>query len=99
MGANAERKSLIVNTLTVNIVSAEKEVWVGQARMVVAKTLEGEIGILPSHEPLLAMLDSGEVRVTSEEGKKIVAHAQGGFLSVENDTVTIVAREASLREQ
>ena len=66
------------------------------ASMVVARTTEGEIGILPGHEPLLAILGAGEVRVTETSGKKIVANAEDGFLSVENNTVTIVARNAEL---
>ena len=82
--------------LNVNVVSADSQVWSGEAEMVVARTTEGEIGILPGHEPLLAVLATGEVRVTQSGGRKIVATADDGFLSVENDTVTIVAREAAL---
>ena len=82
--------------LNVSLVSAAQEVWSGTASMVVARTTEGEIGILPGHEPLLAILGAGEVRVTETSGTKIVANAEDGFLSVENNTVTIVARNAEL---
>ncbi|HUG50032.1 MAG TPA: F0F1 ATP synthase subunit epsilon [Terrimesophilobacter sp.] len=82
--------------LNVSLVSAAQEVWSGTASMVVARTTEGEIGILPGHEPLLAILGAGEVRVTETSGAKIVANAEDGFLSVENNTVTIVARNAEL---
>jgi F-type H+-transporting ATPase subunit epsilon len=82
--------------LKVSVVSADQQVWSGEASMVVARTVEGEIGILPGHEPMLAILASGEVRVTLPTGDKIVAQAADGFLSVENDSVTIVARQASL---
>ena len=82
--------------LNVSLVSAAQEVWSGTASMVVARTTEGEIGILPGHEPLLAILGAGEVRVTETSGKKVVANAEDGFLSVENNTVTIVARNAEL---
>jgi F-type H+-transporting ATPase subunit epsilon len=82
--------------LKVSVVSADQQVWSGEATMVVARTVEGEIGILPGHEPMLAILASGEVRVTLPTGDKIVAQAADGFLSVENDSVTIVARQASL---
>jgi F-type H+-transporting ATPase subunit epsilon len=82
--------------LKVSVVSADQEVWSGEATQVIAKTVEGEIGILAGHEPLLAILASGEVRVTEPNGSKIAATAEDGFLSVENDTVTIVARNASL---
>lgn len=84
------------NTLRVELVSAEKAVWSGEAKMVVAKTVEGEIGLLAGHEPMLAILATGEVRITLPEGEKILANAEDGFLSVENNVVTIVARHAQL---
>ena len=65
----------------------------------VARTTEGEIGILPGHEPLLAILAAGEVRVTTLEGAVVTASAADGFLSVEHNTVTIVARNAELVSQ
>jgi F-type H+-transporting ATPase subunit epsilon len=83
-------------SLTVTLVSADQQVWSGEASMVVARTVEGEIGILVGHEPLLAILSSGEVRITLLDGTKVVAEAADGFLSVENDTITIVARKAAL---
>jgi len=85
--------------LQVSVVSADHEVWTGTASMVVAKTTEGEIGILPGHEPLLAILSAGEVRITTGSGSEsgsVRANAEDGFLSVEHDTVTIVARNAAL---
>jgi F-type H+-transporting ATPase subunit epsilon len=81
--------------LTVSVVSADHEVWSGPASMVVARTTEGEIGILPGHEPMLAILSAGEVRITSA-GASIIANAEDGFLSVEHDTVTVVARYTEL---
>ena len=82
--------------LTVSVVSADQEVWSGVAKQIVARTTEGEIGILPGHEPILAILGAGEVRVTTTEGSVITANAEDGFLSVEHDSVTIVARNAEL---
>ena len=82
--------------LQVSVVAADHEVWSGQASMVVAKTVEGEIGILPGHEPMLAVLAEGQVRVTTDNGQKITADASDGFLSVENNTVTVVAGNARL---
>ncbi len=82
--------------LTVSVVSADHEVWSGTASMVVARTTEGEIGILPGHEPILAILATGEVRLTVVGGGSVTAQADDGFLSVEHDTVTIVARNAEL---
>ena len=82
--------------LTVTVVSADEQVWSGQATMVVARTKEGEIGILAGHQPLLGVLSAGEVRITAADGGRIVANAEDGFISVENDTVTIAARAAAL---
>jgi len=82
--------------LKVSVVSADNEVWSGLAKQIVARTTEGEIGILPGHEPLLAILAAGEVRVTTLEGAVVTANAADGFLSVEHNTVTIVARNAEL---
>ena len=86
----------MASPLTVSVVSADQEVWSGEATMVIAKTVEGEIGILAGHEPLLAILAEGEVRVTQSSGARITAQADDGFLSVENNTITIVARNAAL---
>ncbi|MEO0027482.1 MAG: hypothetical protein RL716_813 [Actinomycetota bacterium] len=83
-------------TLRVELVAAEQAVWSGEAKMVVAKTVEGEIGLLPGHEPMLAILASGEVRITLESGEQIKASAEDGFLSVENNVVSVVARQAAL---
>ena len=86
----------MANPLSVSVVSADHQIWTGEASMVVAKTVEGEIGILAGHEPLLAILAAGEVRVNTTSGERLIARADDGFLSVENDTVTIVARDAEL---
>ena len=84
------------SSLQVSVVSADREVFSGEATMVVAKTVEGEIGILPGHEPMLAILAGGDVRVTAADGTKVAARADGGFLSVENNNVSIVASAAEL---
>ncbi|MDJ0376529.1 F0F1 ATP synthase subunit epsilon [Cryobacterium sp. PH31-L1] len=86
----------MAKSLSVSVVSADHQVWTGEATMVVAKTVEGEIGILAGHEPMLAILAAGDVRLTLADGSKILAQAEDGFLSVDNDMVTIVARKAEL---
>jgi len=86
-----------VAELTVSVVAADREVWSGVAKQIVARTTEGEIGILPGHEPLLGILGAGEVRITPTEGAVITARAEDGFLSVDNNTVTIVAGAAELQ--
>ncbi|CAB4680769.1 MAG: F0F1 ATP synthase subunit epsilon [Actinobacteria bacterium] len=83
-------------TLHVELVAADQAVWAGAAKMVIAKTVEGEIGLLPGHEPMLAILAAGEVRITLPTGEKLVASAEDGFLSIEHDVLTIFARHAAL---
>ncbi len=82
--------------LKVSLVAMDREIWVGPARMVVATTPEGEIGILPGHEPVLALLVDGAVRIETTEGEKVGAAVHGGFFSVANDEVAILAETAEL---
>lgn len=82
--------------LSVSVVSADHEVWSGEATLIVAKTVEGEIGIMPGHQPMLAILASGEVRVTAADGEKITVQAEDGFLSVDNNAVQVVAGQAAI---
>ena len=82
--------------LKVSLVSADAEVWSGEASLVVAKTVEGEIGIMSGHEPILAILAEGQVRITQADGTKVLANAQDGFLSMEGSQLTIVAGNAAL---
>ena len=77
--------------LQVELVAADRKVWEGVAREVIARTVEGELGILPGHTPLLGILVSGEVRIESTSGQTHTATVDSGFLSVEHDRVTIVA--------
>ncbi|MGL5829129.1 MAG: F0F1 ATP synthase subunit epsilon [Angustibacter sp.] len=84
-------------SLTVDLVAADRRVWSGQAQQVTARTSEGEIGVLPGHAPLLGLLVEGPVRISGAES--IEAEVDGGFLSVANDRVTIVAESAQLGAQ
>ena len=79
--------------LTVELVAADRKVWSGEATNVVARTTDGEIGILPGHAPLLGVLVAGEVRI-SGEGEQVTAEVDNGFLSVDHDRVTIIADSA-----
>ena len=80
-------------SLQVSVVAADREVWSGAAKQVVARTTVGEIGLLAGHEPVLGILASGQVRITTPEGEVVTANAEDGFLSLQNDVVTIVAGE------
>jgi F-type H+-transporting ATPase subunit epsilon len=84
-------------TLQVELVSAESRVWSGTASMIIARTVEGEIGILTGHEPTLALLAPGQVQIRREGGESIIAEVEdGGFLSIDHDRVTVVADTAAL---
>lgn len=82
-------------TLKVDLVAADRKVWSGDASRVVARTTDGEIGILTGHAPLLGVLVEGEIRIAGD-GAAVVATVDGGFLSVDHDRVTIVAETARL---
>lgn len=82
--------------LDVEIVAEDRFVWSGPAQSVSARTIDGEIGILPGHSPLLAVLGDGDVVVQQLNGQTVTAHAEGGFFSVDNNRVVIVAGAASL---
>lgn len=82
--------------LNVSLVSADAEIWTGEATLVVAKTVEGEIGFMTGHEPVLAILAEGQVRITQADGTKVLANAQDGFVSMDGNDLTIVAGNAAL---
>ena len=81
--------------IAVELVAVERMLWSGQASIVTAQTTEGEIGVLPGHEPMLGQLvDNGVVVIRPVHGDKLVAAVQGGFLSISEDKVTILAEFA-----
>jgi F-type H+-transporting ATPase subunit epsilon len=80
-----------VSQLQVELVAADRKVWEGEAKQVSARTVEGEMGILPGHTSLLGILVTGDVRIQSTSGQTYTAAIDSGFLSVEHDRVTIVA--------
>jgi F-type H+-transporting ATPase subunit epsilon len=82
--------------LSVSVVSADQELWSGEASMIVAKTVIGQIGLLAGHQPVLGVLAEGEVRITTLDGDVIRVNAQDGFLSMQNNVVTVVAGAAEL---
>ncbi|MBD2896875.1 F0F1 ATP synthase subunit epsilon [Actinomadura nitritigenes] len=88
-------------TLKVGLVSPEREIWSGEAKMVVAQTIEGSLGILPGHAPVLGVLLDGSV-VTIEPadgGERVSAMVGSGFFSVAGDEVAILAEQAEMGEE
>jgi len=85
--------------LEVAVVSAERSIWSGSAKSVVAKTPEGDVGILRGHEPMLALLVEAPLRIELEDGSKILVAVHGGFFSVDSDKVNVIAESAELAEE
>ena len=77
--------------LNVELVSPEKKVFSGEAVSVSARTLEGDLGILTDHAPLLGVLVDGEVVIKGTDGSTNSFNVAGGFLSVSNNRVSILA--------
>jgi len=89
-----------VATLHVELVAVERLLWSGEATMVIARTTEGELGILPRHAPLLGQLaGGGVVRIRPEGGEELVVAVHGGFLSVTEDGVSILAESAEMADE
>ena len=93
-------------TLRVELVVPEGQIWSGRANMVIAKTLDGDIGVLTGHTPVLGILAEGSLVRIMPEGApdaaaraEVVAAVNGGFFSVADDRVSILAREAQLGEE
>jgi F-type H+-transporting ATPase subunit epsilon len=97
-------------TVRVALVAPDGEIWSGTARMVIAKTLDGDIGILTGHPPVVGVLaDASVVRILDVEGGagedrgevrgEVRAAVSSGFLSIADDRVSILVRQAELGSQ
>ena len=85
----------MTNTIHIDIVSAEGEVYTGEATMVFAPAVGGEIGIAPRHAPLLTALKPGGVRVQTAAGEELLFWVGGGGIEVQPHKVTILADTAA----
>lgn len=81
-------------TFVLNIASPERAIYSGQAHMVSVLSVNGELGILPRHSPLLADLLPGEVRITRPDGSEEFVYVSGGYIEVLPHMVTILADTA-----
>jgi len=86
------------NTLHVEVVTAERELYNGEADMVSAPGAEGRLGILPRHAALLTFLTPGELRITLRDAEEPL-FVSGGFLEVLNNNVTVLADTAEHAEE
>jgi F-type H+-transporting ATPase subunit epsilon len=88
----------VANTFQVDVVSPEATVWSGEAVFVLAKTPDGELGIMANHEPLMGALATGAVIVEEESGARTTIGVHGGFLQVLNNQVTLITDRAEIAE-
>lgn len=84
----------MANTIDVDVVSAEGEIFSGPAKMVFVPASEGVIGIAPRHAPLLTLLKAGEVRIQAADGAEHLIYVGGGVLEIQPKKVTVLADTA-----
>ena len=85
--------------LHVELVAADRLVWSGEATMVIARTTEGDVGVLPHHAPMLSLMVDGVVDVQTAEGETWVAAVDAGFLSVANNRISILSEHAEMSHE
>ena len=81
-----------MSALQVELVAADRTVWRGEATFVRARSIEGELGVMPGHTPLLGVLVEGDVIIETGGSRQSVT-IDSGFLSIDHDRVTIVAAQ------
>lgn len=82
----------------VDVVSPEAIVWSGEATIVIARTPEGELGIMADHEPLMGALATGPVEIEAESGERTTIGVHGGFVQVLNNQVTLITDRAEVAD-
>lgn len=89
--------------LDVALVAADREVWSGKASLVVAKTTDGDVGIMPQHQPILSVLKPSVISIKTvvdgAPGETLRAALHGGFISVADDRVSLLSEAAELVEE
>jgi F-type H+-transporting ATPase subunit epsilon len=89
----------VADSLHVELVAADRTVWSGEATMVIARTTEGDIGVLPNHAPTLSLMVDGVVEVNTAEGEVWVAAVDAGFLSVAENRVSVLSEHAEMSHE
>jgi F-type H+-transporting ATPase subunit epsilon len=88
----------MADPLNVELVAADRTVWSGEATMVIARTSDGEIGVLSGHAPVLGVLVEGAVQIRQTDEALVVAAVHGGFLSIADNAVAILAEQVELAD-
>jgi F-type H+-transporting ATPase subunit epsilon len=85
--------------MQVELVAADRLVWSGDAMRVIARTTDGDVGILPNHAPMLSLMVDGVVDVTTADGETWIAAVDAGFLSVAGNRISILAEHAEMSHE
>jgi F-type H+-transporting ATPase subunit epsilon len=87
------------SVMQVELVAADRLVWSGEAKSVLARTTEGDVGVLPNHAPMLSLMVDGIVDVTTADGETWIAAVDAGFLSVAGNRISILAEHAEMSHE
>ena len=87
------------DAIRVELVAADRLVWSGDATRVIARTTEGDVGILPHHAPLLSLMVDGVVDIQTTDGETWIAAVDAGFLSVAHNRVSILSERAEMSHE
>ena len=88
----------MAKTFQVDVVSPEATVWSGEAIIVIARTPEGELGIMADHEPLMAAVATGPVEIATEAGERTTIGVHGGFIQVVDNQMTLITDRAEVAD-
>mgnify|MGYP006348594267 FL=1 len=87
------------DVLIVDVVAADRRVWEGKALSVILRTVDGDIGILPNHEPFLGVLVPGAAEILTTDGKREVVAVDGGFITVAANRVSVFGQYGRLAHE
>ena len=89
----------MADPMQVEVVSADEVVWSGESNNIIAKTVDGDIGILANHSPVLAVLVPGAVEIFCPDGRREIIAVEGGFMSVSRGRVSILSEYAEMAQE
>ncbi len=89
----------MADAMQVEVVSADAVIWSGEAVNIIAKTVDGDIGILANHSPVLAVLVPGGVEIVCPDGRREIIAVEGGFMSVSRGRVSILSEFAKMAQE
>lgn len=89
----------MTDVLQIELVAADRVVWSGEATEIIARTVDGDLGILVNHAPLLSLLTEGVVKIIPVEGDVVIAAVEEGFLSVAHNRVSILSEDTFLASE